>query len=328
VHLDRDERERRWAAVTAHRERLLRLSRARCANRQDAEDCVQEAMLRCVEFENLDEERLGAFLTTVTLRLCADLHRGRTRGDRLSRRLAAYSSVEPGPEDAVCDRAESIWLSRHVDTLPVRQREIVHARAAGQSCGAVAEQLRMSYAAIESALSRARRTLRVTLESTLGLAPWARYAEAFSVGVAVVAVGLAPGAPAVRHPAGRPVTLVPRAGVAVVAVPGRVATPARRAAAPLAAGPRAALPATTRYLLASTAGETPGSLAARAGQGGVAVGVTNDAPPQGHRDATLADCVWYGVDVAPRTGCRRPPGDPRSHEEQTGTQGIPRGPRP
>src|SRR5688500_12491444 len=100
---DDDTLTRRWAAACAERERLLRLSRARIRNPQDAEDCVQEAMLRCVEFANLDEDRIGAFLTTVTLRLCADYQRRESRRDRLRHRLSAWPTDDPGPDEAVCD---------------------------------------------------------------------------------------------------------------------------------------------------------------------------------------------------------------------------------
>lgn len=89
---------RPWAAVYAERERLLRLARARTLNEAEAEDCVSEAMLRCVEFDSVDEERLGALLTAVTLRLCADQHRGRARMRRAGDRIAE-PATEPSPEE-------------------------------------------------------------------------------------------------------------------------------------------------------------------------------------------------------------------------------------
>jgi DNA-directed RNA polymerase specialized sigma24 family protein len=114
-----DTARRRWAAVTAQRERLLRIARARTLNEQDAEDCVQEAMLRCVEFAGLDEVRLEAFLTTVTIRLCADTHRVRRQRDRAAPRLAG-PALAPGPEEDVCDRAEADWVAHRFRALPRR----------------------------------------------------------------------------------------------------------------------------------------------------------------------------------------------------------------
>lgn len=331
------ERERRWAAVGAHRDRLLRLSRARCANLQDAEDCVQEAMLRAVEFDALDEERLGQFLTTVTVRLCTDLHRGRSRGDRLSRRLAGYTAaVEPGPEDAVCDRAESAWLSRHVDTLPVRQREIVHARAAGQSCGAVAEQLRMSYAAIESALSRARRTLRVALESTLGLAAvpsrWRpRLTEAGALGLGAVAITAATFGAHAPTPAERATTrpgveaFPPGAGADVF---GRTASATRATTAAAPAATRAAATRAVPPRSAHGSREEPDGEFLRAEAGGFSVSGDDGDPPPGFDDPTPLDCVERGVEAYPRGGCQYDPDDPRYDEDQIGTHGLPEGVRP
>ncbi len=159
--------QRRWAAVTAQRERLLRIARARTLNEQDAEDCVQEAMLRCVEFADLDEARLEAFLTTVTVRLCADTHRVRKQRDRVGPKLAG-PLTDPGPEEDVCDRAEAAWVADRFSSLPARQQEVVSARAEGMSYADTARRFGMTAAAVESMLSRARRTLRAAHAATYG----------------------------------------------------------------------------------------------------------------------------------------------------------------
>ena len=238
-------REQRWADVYAHRERLLRLARARLCDPHEAEDCVQEAMLRCVEFEDLDEERLGQFLTTVTVRLCVDVHRRRARGDRLGRKLTGFWSHEPGPEESVCDRAESAWLARRLTDLTPRQREIVEARAEGLSCGAVAELLVVLYTTVESALARVRRSLRVALESTLGvvaLRPRRFAAGALVATTAAITVTVPPPAgPVTSPPAARPAPAV------APPVPGSVA-PARPEphVAVAAAAPRSGVRVTVR----------------------------------------------------------------------------------
>ena len=203
--------DHRWAAVYAHRERLMRIARARL-DAHDAEDCVQEAMLRCVEFADLDEERLAQFLTSVTMRLCADVHRRRTRGDRLSRKLTGCWRDEPGPEDGVCDRAESEWLSAQLTGLTPKQRAIVEAKAEGLSLGAVAERLTVSYTAVESSLARVRRSLRVALESTWGLVALRPRRAAAGTAVATGAIVVA----AVLQPYHAPVA-PPREAIAVPA---------------------------------------------------------------------------------------------------------------
>ncbi len=205
------DRTRLWHAVLAHRERLLRISRTRTPTAQDAEDCVQEAMLRCMEFQNLDESRLGPFLTTVTLRLCADRHRERSNEDRLRHRLGFRDRDTPGPEDDICDRSEAAWLAAQFGELTPRQQEIIRARESGLSCAEVASRFRMSYVSVESSLSRARTRFRDALAKTMGvLSPsawrWTTALEAATVGaVAIGALVSTPGAtaalPAVAPPA-------------------------------------------------------------------------------------------------------------------------------
>jgi len=165
-----EDRERLWRAVLTHRERLLRISRGRTPTEQDAEDVVQEAMLRCVEFSGLDEERLGQFLTTVTVRLCADRYRERSHDARLHHKLAMRETPVPGPEDEVCERGEAQWLASLVDDLPEKQRDIVRARQAGLSHAEVAHRLRISYSAVESSIARARLRFRDALARGAGVA--------------------------------------------------------------------------------------------------------------------------------------------------------------
>src|SRR2546421_5888000 len=54
----------------------------RTACREDAEDAVHEALVRAVDAAHLSDEHLGAWLTTVTVRLCIDAHRRREREAR------------------------------------------------------------------------------------------------------------------------------------------------------------------------------------------------------------------------------------------------------
>jgi RNA polymerase sigma factor (sigma-70 family) len=319
-----DDRERRWAAVGTHRERLLCIARARLDNRYDAEDCVQEAMLRAVEFDGLDEARLGQFLTTVTMRLCADVHRGRSRGERLSLRLGAQPGVEPGPEDAVCDRAESAWLSRHFDTLPPRQRAVVEARAEGLSCAAVAERLLLSYAAVESALARVRRSMRGALEATLGLAAlprWRRVARAASPALLASAtvftvLHLGPSAPA----APRVETATPRRVVSTRPVAGVVAHAARHAVparAAVAAPPRRVAQATPGAPAAGDRGRQRERAPFAGASGPVRAGVYVERHGYTARERWM-HCVEEGVDLGPTVHCRYP----GERDDAPGTPGL------
>ena len=322
------DRDRRWVAVYAHRERLLRLARARLGNAQDAEDVVQEAMLRCVEFAALDEERLGQFLTTVTVRLCADVHRGRQRGERLSRRLGGFWANEPGPEESVCDRAESAWLSRLLEQLTPKQRAIVEARAEGLSCGAVAERLVVPYTTVESAMARVRRSLRVALESTMGVVAfrvdWSRLRR-LSAGVATASAA----AVTVGQVGGH---LPERAGPEAAARPPVVAPADDSATRPdraAAAGDRArgttARPAPTDRVPTRSTTTPPRRTATTRPTGGVGIdGAPGARSEEKEHEFTFAErvehCARYGVAAGdPSIQCRYPSGHPNNEEEYAGT---------
>jgi RNA polymerase sigma factor (sigma-70 family) len=303
------DRERLWHAVLAHRDRLLRLSRARTSSAQDAEDCVQEAMLRCMEFANLDESRLGPFLTTVTLRLCADRHRERSNEERLRRKLGPGERDAAGPEEAVCDRGEAAWLASRFGELTPRQQEIVRAREAGLSCAEVASRFRMSYVSVESSLARARSRFREALAQTMGVlwpvSRWTTAAEVATVTAAIAVGGLV--APTVR-PAGR--APVPQAAAAAPAVQRHPKAPRPAAVVP---------PVTRRRQQAAPASRGHVQAPRRAQQAawkqdqytkdhafqGYSLG-TDDRNDAYRTDERVGHCVSYGVTARDGIRCRYP----------------------
>lgn len=306
----------RWAAVYAERDRLLRIARSRTLNEAEAEDCVSEAMLRCVEFEGLDEERLGAFLTTVTVRLCADQHRARARLLRTGGRIAE-PDAEPGPEENVCERAEAVWLAAHLRRLPAHQRRVVEARAAGLSCADVARRFDVSVDAVKSAVARARTSVRAALASSFGLLPpiLGRYrlvaAGVTGTAVAGVTVGgllfVGPPDAAPRVPAPR-VALPPPAPAVAVATAVRIGPPAPPAATSTTAAARAVRPrvAPPRAVRPKAAPTTPPIAKA---------GPYEFGEDQHHDRYTIDErvmhCVTEGVQLDPYVQCRYPGGDPR-----------------
>ncbi|GGV26576.1 hypothetical protein GCM10010260_78710 [Streptomyces filipinensis] len=160
----------RWQRMWSHREQLLKVARRRSMSREDAEDAVHEAMLRAAERPDLDDERLAAWLTTVTMRLCVDRHR---QVNREAEVRTSPTLVAPGPvpiEEAVCDRAEARWLARRSGELPARQAEALRLKSEDLDVSQVAVRMGLSYRTVESLLARARRTLRASLAGTLGFA--------------------------------------------------------------------------------------------------------------------------------------------------------------
>jgi RNA polymerase sigma factor (sigma-70 family) len=141
-------------------ERLRRFVRARVANRQDAEDVIQEAYLRVLrysaEHEVADRERL---LFSAARNLAVDSHRRQRARERSAAEYAVFadSTGEWPPADDVVD----VWQRlRRVESaialLPPRCREVflMH-RIDGLSYSEIAKYLRISVSAVEKHVARA-----------------------------------------------------------------------------------------------------------------------------------------------------------------------------
>jgi RNA polymerase sigma-70 factor (ECF subfamily) len=160
------QRKLSWDVIASHRERLMRLVRRRLPNAQDAEDCVQEAILRAASHSGLDPDRIGPFLTSVALRLCVDHYREQERRRRLLRR-AATVGVPELPDEGVCDQDFGRWLLGQVEQLRGRERQVVLARAQGISTVEFARMHQISVKAAEGAFTRGRARLRMVCARAL-----------------------------------------------------------------------------------------------------------------------------------------------------------------
>ncbi|MEV7381509.1 sigma-70 family RNA polymerase sigma factor [Streptomyces lydicus] len=156
----------------SHREHLVRVARRRSMSVEDAEDAVHEAMVRAMENPHVEDERLGAWLTTVTMRLCVDRYRQVKRETEVGTR----STLTPYPiapvDEVVCDRAEAKWLANRSGELPARQAEALWLKSEDLDVGQVARKMGLSYRTVESLLARARRTMRNSLAATLATGLW------------------------------------------------------------------------------------------------------------------------------------------------------------
>jgi RNA polymerase sigma factor (sigma-70 family) len=148
----------RWQQLLSHHDRIHRLARSRLRGAAEAEDCAQEALLRAAVFDALDESRIGPFLTSVTLRLCIDVHRREERARRVLHRVLPGDPA--GPEEAVCARAEDAWILRQVGRLTGLEREVMLARREGIGTREYAALHGISAKAVEGAYTRARARLR------------------------------------------------------------------------------------------------------------------------------------------------------------------------
>lgn len=154
---------RRWHLAWAHRADLLAVARKRVVCREDADDVVNEAMLRAVQFDGLDESRIAPWMTRVVVNLCTDAERDRARAGKRRHYAVMIDMPVPSPEDVVVDRAAAVTACERLSGLPHSQREAVLLRAAGLPVAQVASELGVPYKAAESLLSRGRATLRAGL---------------------------------------------------------------------------------------------------------------------------------------------------------------------
>jgi len=302
---------RRWALVLPHSDRLRRIARRRLGSADEADDVVQEALLRAVTFPGLDEAYVGQFLTTVTVRLCADVQRDRTRQLRVGVRDAIRTVAPHDPHDTLLDHAEARWLYDRMAELPQRESAVVLARARGLSVREAATHLGLGVKSAEAALTKARHRMRRMAHSAslTGLALLRRFKDvatpaAVATGLTVAAVGggaaLLGGHRAHPHvtsalpaPSGLVVEAAPLAGDATG--PARAPRTARPSDRPVAHG----TPAVTRPKPQGDPTITAPPVGDPHRVGTAPIKVEERHPEESFQES-LADCVSHGiVNIAP-----------------------------
>lgn len=165
----------RWDLAWSHRPLLLSMARSR-VGWHEAEDVVSEALLRAQRATDVGDAALRSWLITTTLNLCADVHRAGARDLRRRQRLTGHLTVSvPSPEDDVVDRDQARWLAGQVRRLPGRQAEAIELRSDGHEVGSIAGRLGLPYKAVESLLSRARRSLKGWAAVAIGIWSLSRF---------------------------------------------------------------------------------------------------------------------------------------------------------
>jgi len=163
--------------------RLQRYAARRLLDQHEAEEVVQEAMLRA--FQHRDELRteddLMAWLTVVTGRLVIDRLRVRGRSTPVAE-MPAGTRTSRDTADVVVARDEARIALDALEAMPTRQAAVLWAREVeGLSYDDISERYGLSEPTVRSLLHRARRTLRREYEQRGGtlpslglvaLAPW------------------------------------------------------------------------------------------------------------------------------------------------------------
>jgi RNA polymerase sigma-70 factor (ECF subfamily) len=148
--------------VGAKLPRILALARRMLGDATEAEDVAQETFIRA--WRQASRWRPGAarfdtWLHMVTLNLCRD--RLRRRREAVTPELSDIADSAPQADTALDEAAQGRAVQRAIAALPERQREailLVHYQDLSNL--AAADAMEVSVEALESLLSRGRRSLR------------------------------------------------------------------------------------------------------------------------------------------------------------------------
>ena len=157
--------------MTQHEGRMYAVALRMCSNREDAQDCVQEAMIRA--YRSMDSFKGQASFSTwiyrVTMNACLD---------ELRRRKARYASsldnmIEGGwspaddretPEQQAVSSEKKRALEKAIKELPDDMRAAIVLRdVQGFSYDQIASILKANVGTIKSRISRGREKLRETI---------------------------------------------------------------------------------------------------------------------------------------------------------------------
>jgi len=170
-------------AVRRIRPRLHRYAFRRLGDLHEAEELVQEALLRAYSHRDqlLTEDDLAAWTTVVTGRLVIDRLRVRGRSTSVAD-VPESSRVSRDTADVVVARDEARLALDALDAMHPRQAALLWAREVeGQSYDDLCARFDMSEPAVRSVLTRARKALRKEYNARGGtlpvgglaiLAPW------------------------------------------------------------------------------------------------------------------------------------------------------------
>jgi RNA polymerase sigma-70 factor (ECF subfamily) len=171
------------AAVRSITPRLQRYATRRLGDAHEAEELVQEALLRAYKHgEQLQTEGdLIAWCTVVTGRLVIDRLRVRGRSTSVAE-VPEGVRVGRDTADVVVARDEARMALDALDSMPARQAAVLWAREVeGQGYDEIGERFGMTEPAVRSILTRARKALRkeyaarggtLPVAGLAALAPW------------------------------------------------------------------------------------------------------------------------------------------------------------
>lgn len=141
------------------RAQATRTARRITRNYDDAQDAVQEALLKVALVPEIDWDRAGSLLSATTRNVCIDTIRSNTRR---ARRDAVYFRDDysvPDQGDEICEQMAARWLEGNLDRLNPMEQQILRLSMEGVELSEIASRVGLSYKGAHSALSRAKRRM-------------------------------------------------------------------------------------------------------------------------------------------------------------------------
>jgi RNA polymerase sigma factor (sigma-70 family) len=146
----------------AHFERLLKFLRRRGRSHEDAEDLIQEAMLRLHRYRRAEVPVINeeAFLTHAVQNLSVDLHRSRRPDIRREVAFEHFNSrhplIDPGTPEKSIDAEQRLHrIGALLEAASLRTRQIYFAHRAGYSYDEIAAHFNISHITIRRHIARA-----------------------------------------------------------------------------------------------------------------------------------------------------------------------------
>jgi RNA polymerase sigma factor (sigma-70 family) len=170
-HQVSSEPDARWTALAGHREEVVAKLRHRLGDHPDAEDFVQEALIKVAARADVDPSRAVGLLLTTATRLAIDGHR-RQLTEMRAIALLGHQGDSAWPEEQVLGRLAVREIRRHMSELPPREREVFARRANGYGLAEAAAALAVSYKAVDRAYAKARAKLQRAMGAVTSWMGW------------------------------------------------------------------------------------------------------------------------------------------------------------
>ena len=154
--------------VTPFKDKVFRLAKRLLISTEEAEDATQEVLVKLWnKNDKLDAyTSLEAFAMTTTKNYCLDQLKSK-RASNLQLVHSNYEDKQVGLLHKIEDTDSLSWVEKIINELPEQQKLIVQMRDVEQyEFEEIAKMLNMNETAIRVALSRARKTIRETMQKT------------------------------------------------------------------------------------------------------------------------------------------------------------------